>query len=487
MSMDNIRHLVVLMLENRSFDNMVGWLYTNQGNHPPRNIPAPPGGLTTYDGLLSQTNSAVFWNPRNEDFFSGASPVPEYVRRGVTDFRVPNPDPEEHFNHMTFQLFGPQYPWRGAPNQMKGFYLDYAHASANPADIMQCYDPAQVPIISKIANDYAICDHWYASCPTQTWPNRAFVHLGTSVGKVNNYPYDPLHYNIDTIFNVLEGLRTPWGEPATWGVYNDSTLTSLTRLQLPKLWDPLLDEHFRSFEMFKQQACEGELPTYSFVEPSFVFDPNDEHPPHDVRLGERFIGDVFNAVRNGKGWSETLLVITYDEHGGCYDHVPPPFGATPPDTASTCGELGFGFDRFGVRVPTLLVSPYIEPGTVFRSTTGVPYDHTSILATIRDWLAIPASEMLPSARIKAAPTFGNVLTLSTPRSEAIAEWTAFGQGDVEAFRVSPEAPPNEVQKSILVAMETKRRGRSLTVHEVHELLAKAPTRGRLIDCLKMKG
>jgi phospholipase C len=484
MSMNNIRHLVVLMLENRSFDNMVGWLYVNEGNRPPVNIPMPASGQPTYDGLTAPSPTSDFWNPTNEDFFTGAAPVKENVTTQVRDFRMPKPDPEEHFNHITFQLFGPQLALPGAPNQMKGFYLDYTHASKNPADIMQCYSSGQVPVISRLARNYAICDRWHASCPTQTWPNRAFVHLGTSLGKVNNWPYDPLHYNIDTIFNILEGCEAPWGGPVTWGVYNDSILPSLTRLQLPKLWDPSLDGNFHSFETFKQHAQEGELPTYSFVEPSFIFDPNDEHPPHDVRLGEQFIEDVYNAVRSGKKWAETLLVVTYDEHGGCYDHVPPPFGATPPDTASKFGDLGFGFDRFGVRVPAILVSPYITLGTVFRSPTAMPYDHTSILATLRDWLEIPSSRMLPSARIKAAPTFGDVLTAVTPRLEQ-PETALTARSEVAAFRVESELPPDEIQKSIIVAMETKRVGRTLAVPEVHETLAKIPTRGHLVNFLKL--
>ena len=163
---------------------------------------------------------------------------------------------------------------------------------------------------------------------------------------------------------------------------------------------------------------DGSLPLDSFIEPSFTIDPNDEHPPHDVRLGEQFIHDVYQAVSTGRDWEQTLLLITYDEHGGCYDHVPPPWNATPPDPESNPGEAGFCFNRFGVRVPALLISPYIEAGTVFRSTTSVPYDHTSILATIlRDWLNTPSNKMLRSARIKAAPGFANVLSRTTPRTD----------------------------------------------------------------------
>ncbi|MGO9606880.1 MAG: alkaline phosphatase family protein [Candidatus Binataceae bacterium] len=479
MGMDNIRHLVVLMLENRSVDNMAGYLYADVNNRPPINIPPPGPGLpTTYDGLLNPIERTDFWNPTNETFFRGAAPERVFATTQTRNFTVPDPDPEEQFSDITYQLFGPQIPGPGTPNQMRGFLLSYANASNNPADIMQCYSPAQVPVITNIARSYAISDRWYAACPTQTWPNRAFTHLGTSLGKVNNWPYNPFDYNIQTIFNVLEALVAPWGDPITWAVFNDSVLASLTRAQLPALWDTSLDGRFQSLEAFKQLAAEGDLPTYSFVEPSFIFDPNDEHPPHDVRLGEKLIFDVWKAVTSGAAWKETLLVITYDEHGGCYDHAAPPFGAVPPDDASRHGDQGFGFNRFGVRVPTILVSPYIEPGTVFRSTTQVPYDHTSILATLRKWLRIPPSVMLPSDRISAAPTFDGVLTRGLPRTE-LAEIAA-PIDSLTAFRIAMSEPPNDLQKSIVIALESKRLGHALTIPEVHNLLSKFPTRGLLM-------
>ncbi len=121
---------------------------------------------------------------------------------------------------------------------------------------------------------------------------------------------------------------------------------------------------------------------------------------------------MYEALAGGPGWAQTLLVITYDEHGGCYDHVPPPSGATPPD--DTAGEFGFGFTRFGVRVPAVLVSPLIEPGTVFRVPVGAaPLDHTSILKTMQQRWDLPSL----TARDAAAPGFGNVLTLATPRTD----------------------------------------------------------------------
>jgi len=228
------------------------------------------------------------------------------------------------------------------------------------------------------------------------------------MGRVNNMP-DPL-YDAETMFEVLEATGH------TWKVYNDTFLMSCARLQFPQLWEPLLQPHFHGMEEFEEDAAAGNLPEYSFVEPSFQVQPNDEHPPHDVSLGEQFLLRVWKAVSGGKDWNSTLLVITFDEHGGCYDHVEPP-PAIPPDAASNPGEAGFHFDRYGVRIPTLLISPYIEAGTVFRSPSAVPYDHTSILATIRDWLKIPAEKMLHSDRVAQAPTFANVLTRSEPRTD----------------------------------------------------------------------
>ena len=329
--------------------------------------------------------------------------------KGPSPFLAPNHDPHEEFDHITFQILGPQ-GWTGP--QMKGFLVDYITTDPghpeNANQVMECYSPEQVSVISQLAKNFAASDRWFCSTPNQTLPNRAFVHAGTSMGRVNNKP-EPL-YQAETIFEVLETTRH------SWRVYNDTVIMSLVRLQFPQLWDPLLQPHFRGMEEFEEDCRDGTLPEYSFVEPSFQIAPNDEHPPHDVSLGEQFLLRVWKAVSRGKDWNSTLLVITFDEHGGCYDHVVPP-AAVPPDVASNPGEEGFRFDRFGVRVPAVLVSPYIEAGTVFRSPSDVPYDHASILATIRDWLQIPPEKMLSSGRVKQAPTFGNVLTRSAPRTE----------------------------------------------------------------------
>jgi phospholipase C len=147
------------------------------------------------------------------------------------------------------------------------------------------------------------------------------------------------------------------------------------------------------------------------LEPSWGSSGNSQHPNYDVALGEQLIHDVYYALRNGPAWNQTLLIITYDEHGGCYDHVAPPSGAVPPDNCA--GEFGFDFTRFGVRVPTVLISPLIAAGTVFRPGGAVPLDHTSILKTVETRWGLPAL----TARDAAAPDVGEALTLVQPRTD----------------------------------------------------------------------
>lgn len=458
-----IEHIVVVMLENRSLDNMCGWLYPDASHAPSTCLPA--GSPQAYDGL-----STTLWNPSNAGYFSGQPATAVQVVQGTSSLTVPNPDPEETFDNVTYQLFGP--PSATRQTAMQGFIVDYQYATAAEANqIMESYTPAQVPVISALARSYAISDAWFCSVPSQTWPNRAFVHAGTSNGNVNNgKPADPLRWNVPTIFNVLHSIG------ASWRVYSDATVApSLTRTMFPKLWDPLLDGHFHHFDDFQQDCAQQSLPQYSFIEPNFLSNPNDEHPPHDVSAGEKFLFDIWQAVSRSVLWGKTLLIITYDEHGGCYDHVLPPSGAASPDKASNPGQENFKFDRFGVRVPAILVSPYIAPGTVFRSNSSVPYDHTSILATLRDWVGIAGNKMLSGARIAAAPNVAQVLTLAQPRTDIpiILE-------PVVAQATSLSLPPNDLQQSI-VSGAARRFGM-----DPSEVMGQIKTRQHAVDFFQLR-
>jgi phospholipase C len=172
------------------------------------------------------------------------------------------------------------------------------------------------------------------------------------------------------------------------------------------------DSHFGQFADFQTAAANGKLPSYTFLEPSWGASGNSQHPNYNVALGEQMIHDVYYALRNGPAWNETLLIVVYDEHGGCYDHVPPPSGAVVPDKSA--GEFGFNFERFGPRVPAVLVSPLIPSGTVFRVAAGtMPLDHTSILKTVETRWKVAAL----TARDAAANSVEDAITLVEPRTD----------------------------------------------------------------------
>ncbi|MFO0700294.1 MAG: alkaline phosphatase family protein [Nitrospira sp.] len=461
--MQNIEHVVVVMLENRSFDSLLGWLYSDQQNHPPGNIPPVP--TPTYEGLIEktffntdvQTNTVVYASAPTSGWPPHQNPM-----------RVPDPDPGESFEQMARQIFGTTTPLPNAQADMSGFLLDYA-ALTDPtaaAQIMQSYSPQQVPVISGLARSFAVCDHWYASVPCQTWPNRGFVHTGSSDGHINNDDYEP--YDIETIFNVMSA------QGISWAVYANTLYTpSLTHVQFPRLW--FSREHFKSFSTFKtlcgaamNAPASERLPDYAFIEPRFTIElgesetqyPEDYHPPYNVSIGEQFLAEVYTAVRDSPYRDKILLIITFDEHGGCYDHVPPPRGAVAPYPRPVSRDGTFQFDRYGVRVPTIVVSSYVQPGTVFRAAPGgTPYDHTSILATLRDWKNMACHEggsFLPSPRIQHAPTLQSVLVLS--ESNKRTNWPSISlppRGGPAPEGVL-DKPLNDIQRSLLVGLANQR-------------------------------
>ena len=350
-----INHIVVLMLENRSFDHMLGYLYADAGNVSPAGQP--------FEGLTG--------NESNPD--ASGNPVSVYQITPSTPnaYFMPGADPGEGYKATNDQLWGSDTaPASGTAATMQGFVKDFAYtigwetsekwsiiAGTTASDIMGCFTPQTLPVLSALAKGYAVCDHWFASAPTETLPNRAFALAGTSQGHMDDKTKT---YTCPSIFGSLTTAGV------SWTVFGYDA-QPLTKADFPDITnaDP---SHFGLFTDFQAAAAAGTLPAFTFLEPSWSSTGNSQHPNYDVALGEQLIHDTYEALRSGPGWPQTLFVLTYDEHGGCYDHVPPPWGATPPD--NTAGEFGFGFDRFGVRVPTLLISPLIAPGTVYRVPAG---------------------------------------------------------------------------------------------------------------------
>jgi phospholipase C len=402
-NLNRIEHVVVLMLENRSFDNVFGWLY-DSANPTPFN--AQPRG--NFEGLSGKR--LINLGPNGD--------VPVGRGQKPTD---PFPDPGEPYEDVYEQLYDsldnvqnlslqstPASP--SAPASMLGFVKNYArHNKVNPEVIMNCFTPTELPVLSSLAFYYGVCDHWFCSIPSQTICNRSFVHAGTSSGYVNNEGDGFLFVNkTPTIFNLLSQHER------TWKVYTAGwTITSLVMLTQEKVWDHALDPgRFRLLHDFEVDAqTSGGLPNYSYIEPNYMdslrWGPeNDMHPEShaaelygisNVEEGEKLVYRVYSAVRSSPDWSSTILIILFDEHGGCYDHVPPPATVSPDNIVipqSQPGGSGFRFDRLGVRVPVIVVSRFTPAGTILNQV----FDHTSLLKTVMNCFILPNDALGNRAR-----------------------------------------------------------------------------------------
>ncbi|WP_130618595.1 alkaline phosphatase family protein [Dyella amyloliquefaciens] len=394
-----INHIVVLMLENRSFDHMLGYLYADSGNVSPTGQP--------FEGLTGkESNPAV----------TGAAPVSVFAISPATasTYYMPGADPGEGYAATNAQLFGSSTAPTPPIATNQGFVGNFDSTlvweakekwSILPgtvaADIMGMHTPQTLPVLSALARGFAVCDHWFGSVPTETLPNRAFVHAGTSLGHMDD---STKSFAAATIYAALGK------QGVSWMIYG-YTSDPLTRMTFPDLVSEP-DTNFGLFADFQAAAANGTLASYSFLEPSWGSSGNSQHPNYDVALGEQLIHDVYTALRSSPAWNETLLIVTYDEHGGCYDHVAPPTDAVPPDASA--GEFGFDFKRFGPRVPTLLISPWIPAGTVLRvPASSMPFDHTSILRTAEARWGVPNL----TARDAVAPDVSAALSLAAPRTD----------------------------------------------------------------------
>ncbi len=441
----HISHIIVFMLENRSFDNVLGWLYGGgadvpQHYHPPRDPKQPVFRGLNFDNAAKLVNQATLGNE-----LITQSPI-----RATRATNIPGYDPGEEFEHVNNQLFGQtDRPSRGTKPKMTGFLADYAkvikpYIGEPDADtcrqIMANYAPADLPIINTLAKKFAVCDEWFCSVPSQTNTNRAFSLTGTSLGLVDN-GYLTEHtidawlandrFETNTLFNTLhDNGFDDWGifwfdpyPPRIWNLKG----YPYTRNLFPHLEKiPNVDSYFHKFEDkadgFVARTRNGTLPKFTYIEPSWGgkagldnFMGNEMHPPSDTTPAEHLLLQIYNEITSPRtsGLDKPLLVILCDEHGGTFDHVPPPWNATPPEVSQAKpNQYGFGFDRLGVRVPAILVSHGIRENTVFRAGDGEhPFDHTSLPATVlRQFLPqLDREDWNLGERTKVAPTFHHVV------------------------------------------------------------------------------
>jgi phospholipase C len=347
----SIRHVVVVMLENRSFDHLCGWL--GRG-----------------DGLTPEMGN-------REDPANPASPVALASRDAayVGDLTI---DPAHSLLDVNQQLFSSVLVPEPPTATNGGFVANYAtrpgNTPLNAHRIMHAFDPAKLPVLATLANEFVLCDRWFASVPAQTWPNRFFVHAATSGGFADNQFRE---YRFDTVYDRLDDAGYDWS------IYFHDFPHAYTIQSLRK---PSSALHFKFAKQFFLDVKHGRLPPYSFIEPRYFdflrWKANDNHPPHDVRLGEHLIADIYESLRRSSAWESLLLIVLYDEHGGLYDHVAPPAAVNPDGKLSSSPP--FGFDRLGVRVPALVISPWVQKGSVDSTV----FDHTSVIATLRQLFAI---------------------------------------------------------------------------------------------------
>lgn len=429
-SLGKIEHIVVLMLENRSFDNLLGYLYPKSAD---------------FDGL-----DGTETNPDPAGVPVPVSKSGETETDGVT-MSMPTPNGGEAWSDMNEQQFRTMNPSSGQFPTMDGFVVNYMRRldDAQPSTIMHCFTPKQVPVISTLAKAFAVCDQWFASAPCQTWPNRFFAHTGTACGYEDNTAQSLPNFS-QTVFNQLLEHRDRLDDP--WRVYYHDFSHAL--LTLTRLWPHM--HRFKLFEdAFEDDATAGDLPAYTFIEPQFFPAaklPNDEHPPHNVAFGEALIARTYNALRASPLWKKTLFIVIFDEHGGCFDHVPPPLAVRPDNQKN--GQ--FAFDRYGIRVPAVIISPYVKPGTVLRATPAgsllprlgppFPFDHTSIIATLRRCFDLVAPL---TNRDSAAPDLDSALELDAPDNSGPVQVPVQEPTVSAAELVAADAEPiNDLQLSL---------------------------------------
>ena len=392
-----IEHVFVLMLENRSFDHLLGFSGITGTD-------AATGGNTSINGL-SGTESNIY-NGQTYTVSPGAS------------FRVAS-DPAHEFPDVLEQLCGPDAVYTpGGPYPAindSGFVAAYvAGGGQNPKDILRCYAPEQLPVLNALAREFVVCDNWHASMPGPTWPNRMFVHAASS-GGLDHSPttldivkwetIDGFPLKNGTIFDLLRNAGV------TRCLYAGDDFPMVSAIKGIHLDD------IRQYSCLETDLQQPSYPyRYIFIEPSYDVlndyrDGTSEHPLGDVTRGEALIKATYEAIRNSAFWGKSVLILTWDEHGGFFDHAIPPLAPAPGDTdaSSKYNQYGFTFQQYGARVPAVIISPLIPKNRIDHRL----YDHASIPATVEALFGLPSL----TARDAAANRLDTLFTLSTPRTD----------------------------------------------------------------------
>lgn len=382
-----IDHIIVLMMENRSFDHMLGYL----------SLPKAEGGKARpdIDGLRGREI--------DKNLFEGEPyEIRPMGKAGLTKVQDPG--------HL-----GPDVGQQMA-HGMRGFVTNYltTRAYQDGHDVMRYQEAANVPLYDFFSEQFAVCDRWFCSIPGSTWPNRLASLAGEACSKANRFP--PLYDRRSFIQSLPETVSWRWysSDPGSLrlidGTYRVGFEDNFAYVDKPSLLQP---------RTFHTDAMKEELPNVAWIDPNFVDlgglqGANDDHPPTDVMAGQSFVLKVYRSLIESALWERSLLVITYDEHGGFYDHVDPLRGLPPEFTERA------EFRHFGPRVPALVVSPLVDAGKAYGSAQGDDrrflFDHTALIKTILLRFAEGDYRGLPQ-RVETSSHLGHLLTGGPPRTD----------------------------------------------------------------------
>lgn len=423
-----IKHVVVLVMENRSFDHMLGCLPTVDGW-----VRAAARGTPIVNGTPG-SKSVKFPATGNAD-------------PGFTA------DPGHNVGDVYLQMYGTggfrgTYPPGPAP--MSGFITSFGssgHAAKNPPQsIMDNFTPATLPVLTTLATEFAVFDCWHASVPGPTFPNRYFFHAATSSGIAKGNA-GPGGNKARTVFQDMDECPAK----PTWNIFYGDFPGSLEFAYLTGR-----KSRVQPLSKFYAAAAAGTLPNYSFLEPNYFTKNGPERDQHPMKTpgqstvthGEELIAQVYTALRRGPRWNNTLFLITYDEHGGFMDHVPPPACPNPDGKVAT-GAYPCDFTRLGVRVPAVAVSPWIRRGTVVSKPN--LFEHSSVPRAIHE-LFVPGYKPLTKREAFAAPFHSAVLNLTSPRTDTVtvaALPTKLRAGAETGPRPGSPAPSNDLQRHLV--------------------------------------
>ncbi|MDA4128989.1 MAG: phosphoesterase [Thaumarchaeota archaeon] len=402
-----IEHIFVVMLENRSFDHLLGFSQI-QGTDP-------SGRPTKLEGLTGRESNA---SPSG-DAIAVSSPADFLMDYG----------PGHEFSDVKEQICGKGGTYSSpapSPGQIdpninnSGYVSNFSRYNRkNPESIMKCYSPTQLPVLTTLATEFAVCDHWFSSLPGPTWPNRFFIHAASSGGlddspsfsrEFKSILYDGFKFDNGSIYDQFDNAKRDWM------IYSGDEFPQALSIAGMRA---RLEKNFRPFNQFRHDVSDPKFSkSYVFMEPDYhaftgkFRGGTSQHPNDDVTSGERLLKDIYESIRSSPHWEESLLIITYDEHGGFYDHVVPPTAIPPGDSVSSPGNNhnNFDFRQLGVRVPTLIISPLVAKGTIDHNT----YDHTSVLATVEKLFNLGSL----TKRDETAQTLNHLFKLQTPRTDA---------------------------------------------------------------------